>query len=133
MALHFQFYNGLPDHLKDCLAILGKHDSLRELVCTTQCFNTLYWERQDKWKLARARDSRLTGTPLQKTMTPGGGQQNNCANNKTHRPDGKLRPEERKHHHKNNLCVICSKGDHKASSCTMYAKGQASQLMSGCV
>ena len=27
-ALHFQFYNGLPDHLKDKVAILGKLDSL---------------------------------------------------------------------------------------------------------
>src|SRR5258707_7956681 len=62
-ALCFQFYDGLPNHLKDHLAILGKPNSLRELVHTTQCFDTLYWERQDEQKLAMARDSRPTGTP----------------------------------------------------------------------
>ncbi len=36
VALCFQFYDGLPDCLKDCLAILGKPNMLRELVHTTQ-------------------------------------------------------------------------------------------------
>ncbi len=60
--------------------------------------------------------------------TSGGGQQPNCTNNKTHGPDGKLKPEERKCHCENNLCAICGRGDHKAVVCTMYAKGRASHL-----
>src|SRR6266446_2030214 len=113
-ALCFQFYDGLPDHLKDCLGLLGKPNSLRELVCTMQCFDNLYWERQEEQKLARSRDNRLTGGPAPKTPTSGGGQQPNHANDKTHGPDSKLKPEERKHRHENNLCVICGRGDHKA-------------------
>src|SRR5258708_11312304 len=127
-ALHFQFYDSLPDGLKDGLGLLGKPDSLWELVRTMQHFDNLYWERQEEQKLARSRDNRLTGGPTLKTLTSGGGQQPNCTNDKTHSPDGKLKPEERKHHHKNNLCAICSRGDHKVVVCTMYAKGRASHL-----
>src|SRR5260221_7028706 len=108
-ALHFQFYDSLPDSLKDSLGLLGKPDSLQELVCTMQHFNNLYWERQEEWKLARSRDNRLAGAPPLKTSTSGGGQQPNHTNNKTHSPDGKLKPEESKHHHENNLCVIFSR------------------------
>src|SRR5258708_38671273 len=127
-ALCFQFYDYLPNSLKDHLGLLGKPNSLRELVCTMQCFDNLYWERQEEQKLARSRDNRLTGGPALKMPTSGGGQQPNHANNKTHGPDGKLKPEERKCHHKNNLCVICSRGDHKAVAHTAYAKGRASHL-----
>ena len=43
-ALRFQFYNGLPDRLKDRIAVLGKPDNLGELVETTACHDALYWE-----------------------------------------------------------------------------------------
>src|SRR5258707_13485399 len=35
-ALRFQFYDGLPERLKDRLSMLGKPDLLRELVLVTQ-------------------------------------------------------------------------------------------------
>jgi len=127
-ALCFQFYDSLPNHLKDHLGLLGKPNSLWELVHTTQCFDNLYWERQEEQKLARSRDNRPTGGPAPKAPTSGGGQQPNHANDKTHGPDSKLKPEERKCCHKNNLCAICGRGDHKAVACTAYAKGQASHL-----
>src|SRR5258708_228386 len=127
-ALHFQFYDSLPDSLKDSLGLLGKPDLLWELVCTMQCFNNLYWERQEEQKLARSRDNRLMGAPPLKTLTSGGGQQPNHANDKTPSPDGKLKPKERKCHCENNLCVICSRGNHKAAVCTTYAKGWALYL-----
>ena len=44
LALRFQFYDGLPDCLKDRIAILGKPESLRELVDVTTRHNALYWE-----------------------------------------------------------------------------------------
>src|SRR5258708_14568307 len=124
----FQFYDSLPNHLKDCLGLLGKPNSLWELVRTMQRFDNLYWERQEEQKLARSRDNRLTGGPTPKMPTSGGGQQPNHTNDKTHSPDGKLKQEERKCHCKNNLCAICGRGDHKAVGCTMYAKGRASHL-----
>src|SRR5258708_6992119 len=127
-ALCFQFYDGLPDGLKDHLGLLGKPNSLWELVCTMQCFDNLYWERQEEQKLARSRDNRSTGGPAPKTPTSGGGQQPNHTNDKTHGPDGKLKPEERKCCCKNNLCAICGRGDHKAVACTVYTKGRASHL-----
>ncbi len=43
-ALHFQFYDGLPDCLKDRIAILGKPDTLCKLVQATQHYDILYWE-----------------------------------------------------------------------------------------
>ena len=45
-ALRFQFYDGLPDRLKDRIAILGKPESLRELVDVRTRHDALYWERQ---------------------------------------------------------------------------------------
>ena len=127
-ALCFQFYDSLPNHLKDCLGLLGKPNLLWGLVCTTQHYDNLYWERQDEQRLARARDNRPAGVPPPKASTSGGGQQSNQGNDKTHSPDGKLRPEEKKCHHENNLCTICSKGDHKVAMCAMYAKGRALHL-----
>src|SRR5258708_21255000 len=57
-ALHFQFYDGLPERLKDRLSMLGKPDSLCELVLVTQRYDNLYWERQEEWKLACQRDNK---------------------------------------------------------------------------
>ena len=45
-ALRFQFYNGLPERLKEKVTILGKPESLREMVNVTVRYNTLYWECQ---------------------------------------------------------------------------------------
>src|SRR5260370_1705183 len=58
-ALRFQFYDGLPERLKDRLSMLGKPDSLRELVLVTQRYDNLYWERQEEQKLACQRDNKL--------------------------------------------------------------------------
>src|SRR5258708_723282 len=128
-ALCFQFYDSLPDGLKDGLGLLGKPDSLWELVRTMQHFDNLYWERQEEQKLARSRDNRPTGGPALKTPTSGGGQQPNRANDKTHSPDGKLKPEERKHHHKNNLYSIFSIGYPHDVSCTSYNQITAQHLL----
>src|SRR5260221_14660485 len=57
-ALCFQFYDGLPDQLKDHLVMLGKPDLLHELVLVTQCYDNLHWERQEEWKLAHQQDNK---------------------------------------------------------------------------
>src|SRR5260370_2002319 len=93
-----------------------------------QHFDNLYWERQEEQKLARSRDNRPTGGPALKAPTSGGGQQPNCANDKTHGPDGKLKPEESKCHCKNNLCAISSRHHHKPLPCTIYPNLTASHL-----
>src|SRR5258708_16760539 len=52
-ALRFQFYDGLPERLKDRIALLRKPDTLRELVQVTVRHNNLYWECQDERKRMR--------------------------------------------------------------------------------
>src|SRR5258707_11549358 len=47
-ALCFQFYDGLPERLKDKIMILGKPESLREMVNITVRYDALHWERQAK-------------------------------------------------------------------------------------
>src|SRR5260370_18391557 len=49
-ALHFQFYDGLPDRLKDKIVILSKPNTLRELVQVTQRYDNLYWKRMAERK-----------------------------------------------------------------------------------
>ncbi len=39
--------------------MLGKPDSLCELVLVTQQYDNLYWERQEEWKLVHQRDNKL--------------------------------------------------------------------------
>ncbi len=58
-ALRFQFYDSLPERLKDRLAMLGKPDLLCELVQVTQCYDNLYWERQEEWRLTQLKDNKL--------------------------------------------------------------------------
>src|SRR5260221_14244071 len=43
-ALHFQFYDGLPKQLKEKIAILGKPESLQEMVNVTVRYDALHWE-----------------------------------------------------------------------------------------
>ena len=38
--------------------MLGKPNSLRELVLVTQQYDNLYWERQEEWKLVCQRDNK---------------------------------------------------------------------------
>src|SRR5258708_31356441 len=61
-ALHFQFYDGLPDHLKDKVTILGKPDSLRELICMAVQYDMLYWEHQAEQRLTCCYDPKATTT-----------------------------------------------------------------------
>src|SRR5260370_35218049 len=45
-ALRFQFYNSLPERLKEKVMILGKPESLREMVNITFRYDALYCELQ---------------------------------------------------------------------------------------
>src|SRR5258707_15643350 len=46
VALCFQFYNGLPERLKDKIMILWKPESSQEMVNITVHYDALHWERQ---------------------------------------------------------------------------------------
>ena len=60
VALRFQFYDGLPERLKEKVAILGKPESLREMVNVTVHYDTLYWERQTERRLTCRFDPKPT-------------------------------------------------------------------------
>src|SRR5258708_12940757 len=59
-ALQFQFYNSLPEQLKEKVVILGKPESLREMVNITVHYDTLYWEHQTKQRLTHCFDPKPT-------------------------------------------------------------------------
>src|SRR5258705_12528733 len=126
-ALCFQFYNGLPEHLKDQLAMLGKPDSLCKLVLVTQQYDNLYWERQEECKLACQWDNKPTtyvNLRGPNTSNPPSTQTNDHVLG----PDGKLKLEEWKHHKENNLCMMCGKLGHTMPTCPVAMRGQAVNL-----
>src|SRR5260370_16499402 len=57
-ALHFQFYDSLPDHLKDKIIILSKPDTLCKLVQVMQCYGILYWEQMEECRFTQRKESR---------------------------------------------------------------------------
>src|SRR5258708_15188352 len=60
VALRFQFYNGLPKRLKDKIMILGKPESLQEMVNVTVCYDALHWEQQAERRMNHQFDPKTT-------------------------------------------------------------------------
>src|SRR5260221_5009025 len=126
-ALRFQFYNGLPEQLKDRLSMLGKPDSLHELVLVTQRYDNLYWERQEERKLAHQRDNK----PPMNANPWGPNSANPPATQVNERilgPDVKLQPEECKRCQENNLCMMCGKPGHATPACPTAMRGRVANL-----
>ncbi len=89
VALHFQFYDSLPDQLKDRIALLGKPDNLQELVQVTIHHDNLYWEHQDKHKQAKQQQP-----PWNTTRQPQNDQPPDCPNEQHLNARGRLKDEE---------------------------------------
>src|SRR5258708_37256413 len=107
--------------------MLGKPDSLHKLVLVTQQYNNLYWERQDECKLACQQDNKLmmyANLQGPNTPNPPSTWTNNCMLGL----DGKLKPEEQKHHKENNLCMMCRKLGHTTPACPAAMRGRAVNL-----
>src|SRR5258708_2038992 len=107
--------------------MLGKPDSLRELVLVTQRYDNLYWERQKEWKLACQRDNK----PLMNANLWGPNSANppiTQVNKQILGSDGKLKLEERKHCRENNLCMMCRKPGHATPACPTATRGRAANL-----
>src|SRR5258708_1322 len=107
--------------------MLGKPNSLRELVLVTQQYDNLYWERQEEQKLTCQRDNK---PPIY--SNPGGpNSANPPATQGKERilgPDSKLKPEEHKCRQENNLCMMCRKPGHATSACPAATRGRAANL-----
>ncbi len=152
-VLHFQFYDGLPEQLKDKITILGKPKSLWEMVNVTVHYDTLHWEWQAKWRMNHwfdpktilLRPSKPPCTPTTNLLPtncnsattpcqPETSQTTPC----TLKPydnvlglDGKLKPEELECRHKNKLCLVCGSGNHQANECPTSKQGWAMELQVG--
>src|SRR5258708_25625390 len=121
-ALCFQFYDGLPECLKDGLAMLGKPNLLCDLVLVTQQYDNLYWERQEEHKLAHQQDNKLmmyVNSQGPNTSNPPSTRTNDCVLG----PDGKLKLEEWKCCKENNLCMMCRKPGHTTPTCPATTRG----------
>src|SRR5260370_26456437 len=88
-VLCFQFYDGLPEQLKDQIALLRKPNTLQELVQVTIHYDNLYWECQDERKRARQQQPPWNTT----TRQPQSDQPSDCPNEQ-HMPRGRVKDEE---------------------------------------
>src|SRR5258708_10924687 len=124
-ALRFQFYDGLPEQLKDRITLLGKPDTLQELVQATVCHNNLYWEHQDEHKQMRQQQPPQNTTTRQTRSD----QPPDCPNEQHLNARGRLKDEEQHRCCDNNLCLFCRKSNHTIAKCpAASAKGQAAAL-----
>jgi hypothetical protein len=64
-ALHRQFYNGLPAHIKDKISRMGKPATLSEFKTLAQTINARYWER--KGEISREIKSSSSNPPKPST------------------------------------------------------------------
>ena len=130
--------------------ILGKPESLREMVNVTVHYNALYWEHQTEQRLTCCFDPKPTfSCPSEPLHTPTNTlpPTNRNSMSTLHQPeapqtmphtlklynnvlglDGKLKPEELEHRHKNRLCLVCGSGNHHTSECPASKQGCATKL-----
>src|SRR6266436_8030177 len=113
VVLCFQFYDGLPERLKDWIALLRKPDTLQELVQVTVHHNNLYWEHQDEHKQMRQQQPPWNTTTGQTWSN----QPPDHPNEQHLNARGRLKDEERRQHRDNNLCLFCRKSDHTIAKC----------------
>src|SRR5258708_1556911 len=107
--------------------MLGKPNSLHNLVLVTQQYDNLYWERQEERKLVRQQDNKPTmyaNSWGPNTSNP----PSTRTNNHVLGPDGKLKLEEWKRCKENNLCMMCGKPGHTMPACPVATRGQAVNL-----
>ena len=149
-ALCCLFYSGLPDHLKDEIARVGKPLTLYGLQALCQEIDACYWER--KYEIARITKSQSTPSPAKSSDSGGNSSKsgntssptaagsskttNNLYSSGSNRPDltnklgkdGKLTADERKQCLDNNLCMFCRGPSHFVDNCpkkTKKAKARA--------
>jgi len=150
-ALRRLFYSGLPDHLKDEIAPVGKPLTLHGLRALCQEINARYWERKDE--IARTTKSQSTPSPAKSSDSGGNSSKsgkekskagntaspaavgsskttNNPTSSGSNRPDltnklgkdGKLTADERKRCLDNNLCMFCRGPGHFVDNCPKKTK-----------
>ena len=139
-ALCHHFYSGLPDRIKDEISCISKPCTLDGLRTVAQEIDARYWECkeevacQSKTLTSTSTNTNTTSRPsgkLEKSKSSSGNSaqplsSSNLAPKKLGKTpelsdklgkDGKLTSEEHKHRFKQNLCMFCGSGGHKAKEC----------------
>src|SRR5260221_109431 len=120
----FQFHEGLPGQMKGQNALLKKPENLQKLVQVTTQHDNLYWEHQEERKRARQQQP-----PRNTTRQPRSDQPPDRPIEQHLNVRGRLKDEERRQCHDNNLCLFCGKSDHTIAKCpAAAAKGRAAAL-----
>ncbi|KIO03942.1 hypothetical protein M404DRAFT_26565 [Pisolithus tinctorius Marx 270] len=146
-ALHHHFYSGLPDRIKDEVCWVGKPQTLHELRHLAQEIDAHYWECKEEVQQASKHQSssnsnnnksggsgnsgqaktgnnnNSSSSPKPASSKPGNGNNSNSSKPEPSklRKDGKLTPEECKHHLDRNLCMFCGGFGHFADKCPKKA------------
>jgi Retrotransposon gag protein len=149
-ALSCLFYHGLPERIKDQIALTDKpvtYDGLRALV---QNIDSRYWRRKAEISRNHPRASTSTSTPTS-ARTPSTSTKPSEPSKPTAPksappatksadlasklgPDGKLSPAEKKRRMDNNLCLFCGEPGHRANACpkstssATKAKGRSAEI-----
>jgi hypothetical protein len=154
-ALHCQFYNGLPAHIKDEISRMGKPTTLSEFKTLAQTIDACYWEC--KGEISRETKSSSSNPPKPSTSNHASSHPSRSGNhrsgqNKSAKPasvstsstpkalnlntklgkDGKLMAKEHQRHFDKKLCLFCGGPGHSARDCTKLtshaAKGRAAMV-----
>jgi len=150
-VLRHLFYSGLPDHLKDEIARVGKPLTLHGLRALCQEIDARYWERKDE--ISRTTKTQSTSSPTKSSNSGGNSSNSGQEKSKTGNPssstnssgsskatsnqsssgsrpdltnklgkDGKLTADERKRRLDNNLCMFCGGTGHFVDNCPKKTK-----------
>jgi len=132
-VLYTRYYKGLAPRLKDALVYSGKPANFNGLRTRAQALDLRYWEHKDEDRpraMSSGTSAATSSTHVPRnnnsqSRTPSRASTPGASTSKVKKPDlsnvlgsdGKLLPEEKERHKKNNLCLICASKDHYSDKC----------------
>lgn len=125
IALMKQFYDGLPERLKDKISELEPSETFADLRILTQRLDARYWRRQFEKEPARRQQTKSGEKPKETKPASTSASASGTTANKTTEAKpknklnsaGRLSDEERKRRMENKLCLYCAAPDHIRANC----------------